>query len=165
MIMHFLPSNLKLLRKVLNLTQAQVAEQLDKQTRTIASYESGFSEPRPTDLVRLAHFLHIPVFALLLVDLREHPGYILPPQEKSSVLAETISLDVLQHFIDATQKGQRVCQGMKATLDFLEAEHLDFQDLGDQWQQLFLVLKNILEENNRLLKALGEALDEGLEYE
>ncbi len=65
----YLPGNIKLLRKKLKLTQAQLAFQLDRKHTSIGNWETGFNEPSVTDLANLARIFGISVDDLIHTDL------------------------------------------------------------------------------------------------
>jgi transcriptional regulator with XRE-family HTH domain len=64
-----LGKNLKLLRKGLNITQAELGLQLNKRQTTIANWENGESEPNIDELIQLTRIFGITVDELILSEL------------------------------------------------------------------------------------------------
>ncbi|MFN3998464.1 XRE family transcriptional regulator [Algoriphagus sp.] len=67
--MSYLASNLRFLRKQKNITQNDLADQLDVQRTMISAYEDGRSEPKLTTLQKLADILEVGVEELLEHDI------------------------------------------------------------------------------------------------
>jgi transcriptional regulator with XRE-family HTH domain len=67
--MSYLASNLRFLRKQKNITQHDLADQLDVQRTMISAYEDGRSEPKLTTLQKLADILEVGVEELLEHDI------------------------------------------------------------------------------------------------
>lgn len=69
--MSYLASNLRFLRKQKNITQNDLADQLDVQRTMISAYEDGRSEPKLTTLQKLADILEVGVEELLEHDIEK----------------------------------------------------------------------------------------------
>lgn len=67
--MSYLASNLRFLRKQKNITQNDLADQLDVQRTMISAYEDGRSEPKLATLQKLADILEVGVEELLDHDI------------------------------------------------------------------------------------------------
>lgn len=67
--MKFLSSNLRFLRKQKNITQNDLADQLDVQRTMISAYEDGRSEPKLSTLQKLAEILEVGFEELLNHDI------------------------------------------------------------------------------------------------
>ncbi|SEG03166.1 XRE family transcriptional regulator [Algoriphagus boritolerans] len=67
--MSYLASNLRFLRKQKNITQQDLADQLDVQRTMISAYEDGRSEPKLTTLQKLGEILEVGVEELLEHDI------------------------------------------------------------------------------------------------
>lgn len=67
--MSYLASNLRFLRKQKNITQNDLADQLDVQRTMISAYEDGRSEPKLVTLKKLADILEVGVEELLDHDI------------------------------------------------------------------------------------------------
>jgi transcriptional regulator with XRE-family HTH domain len=67
--MSYLAANLRFLRKQRNITQTDLAEQLDVQRTMISAYEDGRSEPKLTTLMTLCELLDVGVEELLSHDI------------------------------------------------------------------------------------------------
>ena len=69
--MSYLSSNLRFLRKQKNITQNDLADQLDVQRTMISAYEDGRSEPKLATLQKLADILEVGVEELLEHDIEK----------------------------------------------------------------------------------------------
>lgn len=69
--MSYLSSNLRFLRKQKNITQNDLADQLDVQRTMISAYEDGRSEPKLATLQKLAEILEVGVEELLNHDIEK----------------------------------------------------------------------------------------------
>lgn len=65
---NLIAETLKILRKGKRLTQQDVAEKLDIQTQTYATYERGRNEPPAEILVRLSYLYDVPVDIIIQRD-------------------------------------------------------------------------------------------------
>lgn len=59
------PSNLKVLRKKMSLTQTELAEKLNMSQKAISHYERGDSEPDIDTLIKLSDILLVPIDVLV----------------------------------------------------------------------------------------------------
>jgi len=66
----FFSQNLKLLRKLKNLSQQELADLLGMKRNNIASYESAKAEPSMKNLTKMAHFFEVNLHDLITNDLR-----------------------------------------------------------------------------------------------
>ena len=67
---HYLHKNLRFLRKLNDMTQREVAEQVSIERSAYAYYESGKTEPSYRTLMKIAKVFGVSVDVLLLKDLR-----------------------------------------------------------------------------------------------
>ncbi len=67
----FLSSNLKLLRKARQLSQEDVARQLDLTRSSYSGYENGVAEPGIENLVKLSDFYKVPLDSILKKNLQD----------------------------------------------------------------------------------------------
>ena len=68
----YLRQNLRLLRKINDMTQREVAERIYIDRSSYSYYESGRIEPSYHTLVRISNVFHVSVDVLLLKDLKSH---------------------------------------------------------------------------------------------
>ena len=68
----YLHKNLRLLRKINDMTQREVAEQVYIDRSSYSYYESGRIEPSYHTLVLISKVFHVSVDVLLLKDLKSH---------------------------------------------------------------------------------------------
>lgn len=59
------PKNLKELRKVNKISQAQLAEYLNITLKTISHWETGYSEPSIQQILDVSHFFNVTTDELL----------------------------------------------------------------------------------------------------
>lgn len=88
--MSYLASNLRFLRKQKNITQNDLADQLDVQRTMISAYEDGRSEPKLATLQKLADILEVGVEELLDHDIENRGRKAL---QKRAVNILTIAAD------------------------------------------------------------------------
>jgi transcriptional regulator with XRE-family HTH domain len=69
--MIYLSKNLIYLRKQFNVSQAQLALQVDKRQSTIGNWENDQTYPDANDLIKINQFFGISIDFLLLVDLQK----------------------------------------------------------------------------------------------
>ncbi len=76
--MNYLPTNLKILRKVKKLTQSDLAEKIGVNRSAIGAYEESRADPRVQTLIRIGLFFKLKVDDLLNKDLRieESKNYV-----------------------------------------------------------------------------------------
>jgi transcriptional regulator with XRE-family HTH domain len=79
--MSYLAANLRFLRKQRNITQTDLAEQLDVQRTMISAYEDGRSEPKLTTLMTLCDLLDVGVEELLSHDIETKGRRALQPRK------------------------------------------------------------------------------------
>ncbi|MGH1435494.1 MAG: helix-turn-helix domain-containing protein [Lewinella sp.] len=82
----YIHTNIKLLRKRLNLTQADLGDHLGIVGNQITRYEKGDSEPPVSKLIQLADLFEVSLQDLALTDLsKEAPKYPRPDQPYGSM--------------------------------------------------------------------------------
>lgn len=64
--MNYFASNLKILRKERNLTQPQLAKELNVSKGMVSFWENGIYEPTATNIIKVAKFFNISIDELLL---------------------------------------------------------------------------------------------------
>lgn len=67
--MNYFSSNLKTLRKEKNLTQPQLAKELNVSKGMISFWENGIYEPTATNIIAVAKFFNLSIDDLLLTNL------------------------------------------------------------------------------------------------
>src|SRR5690606_12619051 len=78
-----LDTNLKVLRKRLGITQAQMAEKINIKRSLIGAYEEGRAEPKLATLVSIARLFGISLDSLITEDQSQEIANVVP-QEKNS---------------------------------------------------------------------------------
>jgi transcriptional regulator with XRE-family HTH domain len=91
--MSYLASNLRFLRKQRNITQTDLAEQLDVQRTMISAYEDGRSEPKLTTLMTLCGLLEVGVEELLSHDIEAKGRRALQPRNLQVLTIATDDAD------------------------------------------------------------------------
>jgi transcriptional regulator with XRE-family HTH domain len=66
----YFSSNIKFLRKRLNLTQDEVADDLQMKRPTLSGYENNVSLPTIKALVAFSNYFHVSIDTLIKIDLR-----------------------------------------------------------------------------------------------
>lgn len=91
--MSYLAANLRFLRKLKNLTQTELAEQLDVQRTMISAYEDGRSEPKLTTLLTLCNLLGVGVEEFLSHDIESRGRMALQPRNLQVLTIATDNSD------------------------------------------------------------------------
>lgn len=107
--MSYLASNLRFLRRQKNITQHDLADQLDVQRTMISAYEDGRSEPKLSTLLKLGELLDVGVEELLEHDI-EKLGRIALQKRRVNIL--TIATD-------ENEKENITLVGQKASAGYL----------------------------------------------
>ena len=107
--MSYLAANLRFLRKLKNLTQTELAEQLDVQRTMISAYEDGRSEPKLSTLLILCNLLGVGVEELLSHDIESRGRMALQPR----------NLQVLTIATDTSDRENITWVGQKASAGYL----------------------------------------------
>jgi DNA-binding XRE family transcriptional regulator len=82
--------NLKFLRSMKNISQAELAEQLSIPRTTLSAYERGFVEPNIELMIKMAKFFKVSIDDLIAYNLEHHnPDY----QSKDGLKVLAISVD------------------------------------------------------------------------
>jgi transcriptional regulator with XRE-family HTH domain len=96
--------NIKKIRSVRGLTQAQLADSIDVSRGVISSYEEGRAEPKIETIIKTAEVFNLTIDQLLKVNLtvNQLSGFSIPDiPEKDSRIANNISnTNLLNSFID-----------------------------------------------------------------
>lgn len=107
--MSYLAANLRFLRKQRNITQTDLAEQLDVQRTMISAYEDGRSEPKLTTLMTLCELLDVGVEELLSHDIETKGRRALQPRK----------VQVLTIATDDSDRENITLVGQKASAGYL----------------------------------------------
>lgn len=107
--MSYLAANLRFLRKQRNITQTDLAEQLDVQRTMISAYEDGRSEPKLTTLMTLCDLLDVGVEELLSHDIETKGRRALQPRK----------VQVLTIATDDSDRENITLVGQKASAGYL----------------------------------------------
>ncbi|WP_111670110.1 XRE family transcriptional regulator [Algoriphagus litoralis] len=107
--MSFLASNLRFLRKQKNITQNELADQLDVQRTMISAYEDGRSEPKLATLLRLSEVLDVGVEELLEHDIEKQGRKALQKR----------GINILTIATDENDKENITLVGQKASAGYL----------------------------------------------
>ena len=107
--MSYLAANLRFLRKQRNITQTDLAEQLDVQRTMISAYEDGRSEPKLTTLMTLCELLDVGVEELLSHDIEGKGRWALQPRK----------VQVLTIATDDSDRENITLVGQKASAGYL----------------------------------------------
>jgi len=107
--MSYLAANLRFLRKIRNITQTELADQLDVQRTMISAYEDGRSEPKLSTLLTLCEFLEVGMEELLTHDMESKGRLALQPRK----------LQVLTIATDNEDKENITLVGQKASAGYL----------------------------------------------
>ncbi len=81
---HYLPINLKLLRKRKNMTQDELAIALDMKRSTLSGYENMVAQPGIDEVIRISSFFHISIDSLLTSDFSSMSEYQIRQMEMGS---------------------------------------------------------------------------------
>ena len=74
-ISNFLPTNIRYLRKRLNISQEELASKVGLNRGNIASYENGTAEPKICNLVKLSNLFGITIIDLTQSNLKEEHDF------------------------------------------------------------------------------------------
>lgn len=98
--------NIKKIRNVRGLTQAQLAEMIEVNRGVISSYEEGRAEPKIETIIKTAEVFQLSIDMLLKnsVTVNQLSGFSLPEIAKGKVEAQT-SLETRQTVFDFLPKG------------------------------------------------------------
>ncbi len=93
---HFLASNLRHLRKLMGMSQEELAERVGLNRGNIASYEKGTAEPKVCNLFRISEVFGVDPRMLVLADLSEltaaSNGHTVDVHRFTREMQETIAL-------------------------------------------------------------------------
>ncbi len=95
--MSLISNNLKFLRKKINLTQEQMAQQIGIKRSLLGAYEEGRADPRISNLLKFAEIFDLTVDQLIGTDLTSENGVRAEPgvqhQSKSGLRVLSITVD------------------------------------------------------------------------
>lgn len=141
----YFSKNLRYLRKIKNLSQSKLAEELHINRNKIASYENKIAEPKLSLIPKIAKYFHISIENLLYKNLENHPQL----SQKDS-LAEHISqedLELLEEFIRTHYKAESVYKGLAAMHEF----DPNFTSSEAFYSRLRLVIERLLKNNEFII--------------
>ncbi|PKP02251.1 MAG: DNA-binding protein [Bacteroidetes bacterium HGW-Bacteroidetes-6] len=81
---HFLPSNIRFLRKRKSLTQEELALAVSMNRSTLSGYENQVAEPGIDEIIRLSSFFHVSIDTLLTSDFSTLSEYQIRQMELGS---------------------------------------------------------------------------------
>ncbi len=178
--MTYVPSNLRYLRKVSNLSQQAFAEKVGLNRGNIASYEKGSAEPSLTNLLKIARFFGVDLLDFIDRDLAQElsfgqqmskPTKAEAPTSVSSVAEEApvmISLPPLQEgelndLVALSDDMEAIIQGQKQyyRLKLAKLKDLSFngQLLRLDYARLLDIAEDLLQLNKKIISASQPKLE------
>lgn len=150
-------SNLRFLRRLAGLTQAQLAHDLRLKRNNIAAYEVGIAEPNHRTLLAISQYFSTSLDDFIEKDLSLRVAAVL---NSSQMIQSDDRLPVdYSVILKLTSAGQRVLDGILALQEFKrEATNGELPKMGADFLQLHYLLEKILEANRVLIKNLHEKL-------
>lgn len=148
---HFLPENLRALRKRAGLSQEELAAKVGLNRGNIASYEKGIAVPKLCNLIKLAGFFKVPVIELtsesLLLGHQIHNGQTFGSQ-RSNVHQINKELTELRKVVESLETCyyfniKNLCEE--------DRNSKEIQALITHFEQLREVTRSLLHTNTELL--------------
>ncbi len=148
-----LPTNIRTLRKKLNISQEELANRIGLNRGNIASYENGSAEPRICNLLKLADFFGVSLMDLAQSDLSDPERYEMATTYYQQM--EGANRAVINHFVSRAEEIDEVLEGLHKCCHFqfksLNEPSREVQILMGNFEQLHLAAKQLFQEHNRLL--------------
>lgn len=123
---NILSYNIRFLRKLFQISQENLAKQLDISRSNIAAYETKNVEPRLKTLLKIARFFDINLRTLLVTKLSEnenYPPFEVEPEDKYAI--KQFNLDLrnrkVESFVKQTEKIKNVVEGFKIFYNYKKA--------------------------------------------
>ena len=149
-------SNLRFLRRLAGLTQAQLAHDLRLKRNNIAAYEVGIAEPNHATLLSISQYFSTSLDDLIEKNLSLRVAAVLnSSQETQSDDRLPVDYSVI---LKLTSAGQKVLDGILALQEFKQEADGELPKMGADFQQLHYLLEKMLETNRVLIKNLHEKL-------
>jgi transcriptional regulator with XRE-family HTH domain len=114
--MSLISDNLKFLRKKINLTQEQMAQQIGIKRSLLGAYEEGRADPRISNLLKFAEIFNLSVDQLIGMDLT---GANSPIQESGNVQRAKSNLRILSITVDKNERENIELVPQKASAGYL----------------------------------------------
>lgn len=148
--------NLKFLRRLMGLTQEELAKRLNASRNNIASYESGMVEPNIERFLRTCTFFNVSPRDMLESILSEKPSDANPLiEDPSNVLGQYLT-DHMEQFVIQTNEMTKVLEGYKLFLDMKkENENYNLNaDLFTTLSDLLDLLRTLIKSNWNLIQSI-----------
>ena len=147
--MSFLASNIRFLRKRLNLSQTAFADRVEMNRGNIASYEKGSAEPNTVKLLRISRFFGVSLHDLLENDLAASWGTNISPEGSPPRLPSTSeAIDAIREI----NQLKKVFNGLKELHNFStnDASTLSTQQISADYERLLSLTDKLFNLNQRL---------------
>jgi len=159
----FLAENLRALRKRMNWSQEEFADQIGLNRGNIASYENGTAEPKICNLLKFAHLFSISVFDLTHSDLKDEESYTRASrgnQDGKSMMQPPS----LERVVKEAEDIQSAVKGLHC-LFRLKTGNLaemppECQVLKDHFEQLYSVTQHLLDSHHELISFIQSKCSE-----
>lgn len=160
---HFLHTNIRYLRKKLNWSQEELANQIGLNRGNIASYENASAEPRLCNLIKLAQLFKVSIADLTLCDMTQEAVY----QNAMSHFGEQAETSqmLIQDYLHRAQELEAVMKGLHTccmfkTKNFGADLPKDVQIVIMHFEELFNTAQALLREHHSLLNIMDVGLED-----
>ena len=145
--------NLKFLRRLNGMSQAQLAQQIGLTRNNIASYESGIVEPNIQKFIATCSIFNVNPRSMLDEVMVEKPLEIKVDKKEADPIMDKYLLDQLDDFVNQTNEMTKIYEGYQA---FLEMR----KEMGNYEENkiLFSTLIDLLDLLQSLIQANWEVI-------
>ena len=147
-------ANLKFLRKSRQLSQVKLAEALGIKRNAVTTYESGFSEPRLSVLLKIADYFQVSVNELLTSTTETIGVSII--KDNSTIVEVLPHEKEIKKFLKSTNDAQTMLDGFDAYNELLEVDKGSNSVVGQEIDRLNTILRQILQHNWTLINSLQD---------
>ena len=151
--------NLKFLRVVNKLSQSALAEKVQMKRNNIASYESGFVEPKATNFLKICRVFSIDPKDMLTDDLTDHAMNV-DLGTGSEDLKEYLS-DQLDQFVNQTNEMGKLVEGYRTFYQMKRDAGLEYDsELTVVLDDVLTLLSSLITNNWKLIQHIYKSEEE-----
>lgn len=160
-----LHTNIRALRRHLNMSQEELATRIGLNRGNIASYENGSAEPRICNLVKLSQLFGVPIVDLIVKDLTLEETLDLARLAAENHSSPFLEKEILDEFAREGEKLEELFKSLRTCCHFHQSSR---DQLSKDAQVLLLYFDQLFEAANGLLcnhQALLKMIQKGPENE
>lgn len=148
--------NLKFLRRIRGISQAELAKEVGLSRNNIASYESGMVEPNSKNFIKIATFFQVNPQDILEKILSENPVEIVPMENEPESAIDRYIKDHVEEFTKQTNTMTKIFEGYNEFYNMQRDNEMSAQEkeLHGTVDNILQLMQTLVSTNWKLIQSI-----------